>query len=761
MEHLLNERVTMNIDSFFKLSPLASVVKVASVASLLALTPQVQAKLVQDRTETVDFHDVLDSYELENATLNVIEGRTESVYAFNSNLNLSEASSVLGTVVAQAGSNVNMDASRVVATGDFNSGITLYSSNALINDSVVSSADYYGLVASRFSGSTEGSSVTANGSVIVGAAGGAVVAAHGVLNLDRSIVQGVDADSFGLRLQGAQAYARQSTITGGLNGVVLGTEPRSVMPNSLVLDNTHVTGQTGAAIVVQGQPGRGSNTTIDVLNGSTLSGGNGNLLEVKDGFTATLRVDNSQLLGNVIVDAGSTAHIGLQNLAVLTGRLENVSSLDMGNQSLWIMTGNSQAGALNLNGAMIKFGESDVFYQLDLTSLTGNGTFVMGTDFSQGLTDFLNITGTASGHHQLLVASSGAEPMSASEVRIVHTGGGDAQFSLVGGVVDAGAWSYGLKQDGNDWFLDPASRVISPGTRSVLALFNAAPTVWYGEMSSLRTRMGELRHNGAQAGGWLRSYGNKYESKGAGGNSYAQTQRGFSLGADMPLMDSQWLLGVMAGHSESDLDVGRGTSGTIKSYYAGVYATWMDDDSGYYFDGVAKVNHLRNDSKVGLSDSTQAKGSYATNALGVSAEVGRHIKLDDAFFVEPFAQASVVTAQGKSYRLDNGLRAEGDQTNSVLGKLGVTVGRDFVLDSGAVVQPYLRGALAHEFAKNNKVSVNNQVFNNDLSGSRAEFGAGVAVSLSKNLQLHADFEHAQGKRIDQPWGANVGVRYSW
>ena len=139
----------------------------------------------------------------------------------------------------------------------------------------------------------------------------------------------------------------------------------------------------------------------------------------------------------------------------------------------------------------------------------------------------------------------------------------------------------------------------------------------------------------------------------------------------------------------------------------------------------------------------------------------RNIRLDDGFFVEPFAQASVMTAKRKSYQLDNGMQAKGDHTHSVLGKLGVTVGRDFVLDSGSVVQPYLRGAVAHEFAKNNKVSVNNQAFNNDLSGSRAEFGAGVAVSLSQNLQLHADFEHAKGKRIDQPWGANVGVRYSW
>ena len=96
-----------------------------------------------------------------------------------------------------------------------------------------------------------------------------------------------------------------------------------------------------------------------------------------------------------------------------------------------------------------------------------------------------------------------------------------------------------------------------------------------------------------------------------------------------------------------------------------------------------------------------------------------------------------------------------------MAKAGATVGRDIQLDSGSVLQPYLRAAMVHEFANNNKVAVNNHEFNNDLSGSRAEFGAGVAVKLSQNLQLHADLEHSSGGRVEQPWGANVGVRYRW
>lgn len=736
--------------------------QVPSVVTLLFLTPYAHARLIENGSETIRHDDYIDSFELQNATLNVIQGWTREIYAHDSNLNVSAKSTIQGTVVAQGGSNVNVDNSRVTASGAFQTGMTLLSSSAQINDSVISSDEYHGLLVSKFTTSTEASSATVNNSELVGATGGAVVNGGSALDLVHSQSIGTSADSFGLKLGSATARAIGSNITGGRNGVEMSFDRHAPGANTLVLDRSHVKGTTGTALLVDGNTrGQGAVANIWVLNGSTLTGGNGNLLEVKGGSTANMNVENSQLQGDVVVSDGSQAHLQLNDRASLTGRLENVSSLSLGGQSMWIMTGNSQVGDLRLADGAVKFGGGDAFYQLDLNSLSGQGTFVMGTDFARGLTDFLNITGDATGHHDLLLTSSGTEPVNPGDVHIVHTGGGDAQFALVGGAVDVGAWSYGLRQDGNDWFLDPNNRTVSPGTRSVLALFNTAPTVWYGEMTSLRSRMGELRHNDAASGGWLRAYGNKYEVSGGDAGAYEQRQRGFSLGADTPMGEGQWLLGVMAGHSTSDLDLSRGTSGRVQSYYAGLYATWLDEDSGYYFDGVIKANRLNNDSTVGMSDGKQVKGKYSTNALGASVEAGRHIKLDNDFFIEPFVQASVVKVQGKSYRLDNDLKAKSSHTDSMQGKLGATVGRDFVLNDGSVLQPYLRGAVAHEFAKHNKVSVNNQTFDSNLSGSRVEVGAGLAITLSRNMQLHADFDYGQGKHVDQPWGANFGMRYSW
>ena len=131
-------------------------------------------------------------------------------------------------------------------------------------------------------------------------------------------------------------------------------------------------------------------------------------------------------------------------------------------------------------------------------------------------------------------------------------------------------------------------------------------------------------------------------------------------------------------------------------------------------------------------------------------------KLDDGFFVEPYGQLATAIIQRQSYELDNGLQAKGARTASVVGKAGPTVGRDIQLDGGSVLQPYLRAAVAHEFNQSNKVSVNGNSFNNDLSGTRVEMATGLAMAVSKNWKVHADVERSMGKSVDQPWGVNVG-----
>lgn len=268
--------------------------------------------------------------------------------------------------------------------------------------------------------------------------------------------------------------------------------------------------------------------------------------------------------------------------------------------------------------------------------------------------------------------------------------------------------------------------------------------------------------NPGSTGLWMRSYGNKFNVSGRSGLSYSQHQQGLSLGADAPLPygDARWLVGLMGGYSQSDLDLQQGTTGKVDGYYLGAYSTWMSDD-GYYVDGVLKLNRFQNKSSVGMSDGALATGRYANNGLGATLEVGRHIKLASQYYMESYGQMSGLVVQGSDYTLDNGMKAEGERTRSVLGKLGVSAGRSFDLGESRVIKPYVRAAWAQEFSARNKVEVNGNAFNNDVSGSRAEFGLGVAMMMTERVSLHADVDYSHGEKIEQPYGVNAGERYNW
>ncbi|VVO42867.1 autotransporter outer membrane beta-barrel domain-containing protein [Pseudomonas fluorescens] len=733
----------MSVTPLFSLKPLTCALKLAVIASSWTVSQQALALTQVDGTHlTINGSTPSDSYEVTNdGALTANGAKTRWIMATDSTLNLT--------------------ATEVNATGK--DGVRLLDSDAFIVNSEVNS-DGIGL-SLWHTHAGKGSRAQVTGSTITGADVGVTIGEKSTLMLESTTVSATHTTGVGVLAYGANITASNSTIIGGLNGVNLYADLELPASNALVLDKTRVEGLSGSAIVVDGSSQTNDEKiNINVNNGSTLVGGNGTMLEVINGASARFKADNSELTGDIIVEAGSSANVTLENFAVLTGRLENLTSLAVNSDAKWVMVGNGDIADLSMNGGKIQFGSPTDFYKLTVGNLSGNGTFIMDADFTTGQVDTLEVTGKATGNHHVLMGSSGADPTGAGSIPVIRIAEGDASFALLNGPVDLGAYSYDLiKQGDNAWHLNTATRVISPGTRSVLALFNTAPTVWYGELSTLRSRMGEVRMNEGKAGGWVRTYGNKFDVSASSGLAYQQTQQGLSFGADAPLPigNGQWLAGLLGGYSKSDLNLSHGTSGTVNSYYVGAYTTWLDEQSGYYFDGVLKFNRFQNKSRVQLSDGKQTKGNYDNNGVGASLEFGRHIKLDDGYFVEPFTQLAGVIVQGKGYDLDNGLSAEGDRTRSLLGKLGATAGREFDLGEGQVVQPYVRAAYVHEFAKNNTVRVNNNAFNNDLSGSRGELGAGVAVKLSDKVSAHVDLDYSNSEKIDQPWGANIGLHYSF
>ncbi|PHX43899.1 hypothetical protein AO263_20395 [Pseudomonas sp. NZIPFR-PS5] len=558
----------------------------------------------------------------------------------------------------------------------------------------------------------------------------------------------------------AVVMANNSTFTGSMSDIA-----------SLDLSASTVTGNVTES--------SGSVARVSMTNGANLVGTLSNL--------GSLSLDGSTMTGDVVQDAVTPVSIALNNGSQLTGTVVQGQRMAVDGASTFNMVSDSSVGELTMAGGTVNMrGGGQGFRTLNASSLAGNGAFTMGTDLAGHLSDLVNVVGNADGAFVLRVQNTGVEPIQEDFAqKVVHS-------------VDVGTFVYRLEKRGNEWFLaqattgggeppvgpgegdggeppvgpgegdggvlpvDPGKPIISPSARAVIGVFSAAPTVWYGETATLRSRMGELRNGRDQGGVWARTYGNRYRVSATDQVNYTQTQSGISFGVDTPVseVDGQWLVGVMGGYSESTLDLQRGSDGRVQSYYLGLYSTWLST-SGYYVDALIKANRFQNKADVRMSDGEKSKGNYQNYGIGGSVEVGKHIKFAEDWFGEPFAQVSALWVQGEDYALDNGLEARSNKADSLVAKAGTHLGKNIPLNGGGFVQPYLKVAAAHEFARNNEVKVNRTTFSDDLSGNRGELGAGVALQLNNVLQLHADVDYSRGENIEQPWGMNVGLRYSW
>lgn len=736
---------------------------------------------------------------------------------------LNADTAITSQIHASSNARINLTQSTVTSAG-FDTALALTDSTATVTGSTLTSQST-ALSLARDLLIPVGSVATVIDSTLLGGTSGAAVTSFSTLNLGSTRVEGTDAGGIGLELIGGHAnVSTGSQIIGELNGVMfeedIFLDPSAVTAQSqLIVDGSTVQGRTGAAISVNFATPSGQPVLIDVLNGSSLIGGNGNILEVIDGAAARFQVNNSKLAGNIEVAAGGEASVLLQNAASLNGNLVNVDSVTLDTQSSltgniqgsgvgvvtldhnavfhgavtgvrdmsisrgaeWNMVGNNSLSTLNMQGGSVRFGTNQEFTRLDIANLSGNGQFLMDTDVATGNTDFLNVTQSASGQLQLVVAATASEPVSGARVKVGNIASGDAQFSLKNGQVDVGALAYKLVKEGEGLFLQPDATSPSTGTKTALAIAGTAPTVIYSEKTTLNTRLGDRRMAGTQPraksvgaldsdaegssyGVWMRTYGNQYNVKNAYGDGYKQNQTGFSIGLDAPLPvgDGQWLIGAFGGYSTTHLNLGRGSSGSIESVYLGSYLTWYDEKTGYYVDTVAKVNRFRNNVKVTMSDDTRTKGDFDNVGVSGSVEVGKHIVLNKGYFIEPSAQLGAAAVEGKTYSLDNGLRVNSDETRSLLGKVGMTVGREMVLDNGSKLQPRLHAAVSREFVNNNRVSVNSTEFDNDSSGTSLELTGGLNwIPANNKWQVYAEVGTSHGSKVDQELGGSIGLSYNY
>ncbi len=309
---------------------------------------------------------------------------------------------------------------------------------------------------------------------------------------------------------------------------------------------------------------------------------------------------------------------------------------------------------------------------------------------------------------------------------------------------------------------DPGTHTLTTPASAAVSLASSSHGVWQAEMNALSKRMGELRLTPVAGGVWGRAFGRRQDVDNRVSREFRQTISGFELGADtaLPVADGRWHVGAVAGYTNGRIKFDRGGTGDDDSVHVGAYATYIED-GGFYMDGIVRVSRIRHAFKVDDAKGRRVRGQYRGNGVGASLELGKRFTWPGAWYVEPQLEVAAFHAQRTDYTASNGLRIKDDGTNSMLGRLGLHVGRQFDLGDGRVVQPYMKLSWVQEFDGKGTVRTNDIRHKVRLDGGRTELAVGVASQLGKHGSLFGSYEYAKGSRQTMPWTFHVGYRYAW
>lgn len=293
-------------------------------------------------------------------------------------------------------------------------------------------------------------------------------------------------------------------------------------------------------------------------------------------------------------------------------------------------------------------------------------------------------------------------------------------------------------------------RAVQPHNQAVSSMANLSLMTWRQENNDMNKRLGEVRASEGNQGIWARMARgqSKYGAQGIK-NQYNYYQ----LGYDSKISDD-WILGGAFTYTDGDSSYTNG-SGTNKHTGFAVYGSNLRDD-GSFIDLIAKYAHMKNDFDV---NGGVGSGDYSTNGLSFSAEYGKRFQ-QEGYWIEPQAELTYGRVSSADFTTKNGASVHQDSMDSLVGRLGFSLGKD--IKQGNV---YVRASYLYDFQGDTSVTMSKEgattPFKTDLGGGWWEFGVGTNLNLGHDTHFYLDVETTAGGDVDTPWQWNAGVRYSF
>jgi len=573
----------------------------------------------------------------------------------------------------------------------------------------------------------------------------------------------------------------------------------------IIIDGSTVIGTAGSAIAVMAD-GAGTLAVTDIIvrGGSTLTGGDGNLLSVTQGSatnrvtTANLAVEQSTLQGNVVVaEDGSVGNVSLFNGGRINGAFNGVKQTNVGQGGYWQLTGNSAIRDLSLeSGGTVALGDGSAFNTLAISGdyVGSGGTMLFNTVLAgdDSASDKVVVDGDTNGQTYVRVnnvGGGGAQTVNGIEL-VTVAGASNGQFDLAGRAV-GGQYDYFLFKEAGNWYLrsqlptapdpcdadpilpgcgggvdpvEPPLPVLRPEGGAYLANLQAAQTMF---------RLGyHDRHSGQSSGrAWARVDGSRthFDAVSRQLNVKGNSQS-LSVGADVWRNDSGSGVGVMlssgnATSTSTNALSGYYARGKVKGEALGVYGTWrggnaVDPYAGFYVDGSLQRAQFRNRVEgVGLeSERYESRGWQGSIETGYAFRVGG--AQSGGIFMEPQLQVGYNRWDDLRHTEANGTVVTTQDADGLYGRVGLRLSGLTRFGQGTTdVHPYIAANWLHTRAES-QVWMDDERVDARIPRSRGEISAGASLKFVNGFGAWAGLARQQASGYHQTT-AQLGMSYTW
>lgn len=301
-------------------------------------------------------------------------------------------------------------------------------------------------------------------------------------------------------------------------------------------------------------------------------------------------------------------------------------------------------------------------------------------------------------------------------------------------------------------------------TKSVIEMSKAnyASAVY---MDNLNKRLGDITFAEGQDGIWVRLRNDRAGEN----NEYRLRNYITQVGYDKvySVQNGTAHRGASVDYTKGGMDYKNITGNShIDKYIISAYDTKMFND-GVYTDIVARAGYMKSDFDITTSKHKyQVRGDYSNIILGLSAEAGQKFTISEKTYFEPQVQLQYTYIGETNYTTSQGTKVELEEINSLIGRVGFRLGHDFYKENKKDNTIYLKTNLNYEMLGEQKVKASdltgkiNRKYENNVMW--IDLGVGAAKDITEDLNLYTDIEKQFGESKDNnSWQINAGFRYKF